>query len=215
MWRLERPQLARLARIPRRGSGEQGSSRARLLLPHVRSEGPRPPASPPVGATALAPLFAAVLSGASLQGGRGATHGVRHGERVWRARRVRLGTVSTQLDQLFGEPGIEVPEEGTTGSGRDLAAAVSLPARGGLPASIGVEPPAASTSAIIEQSIDVRGAVSSAGRAPGLHPGGRRFDPVTAHFRGVMCRAGTHGPVRSSGGAANRRRPRRRTPGGR
>src|SRR2546423_11873058 len=24
-------------------------------------------------------------------------------------------------------------------------------------------------------------AVSSAGRAPGLHPGGRRFDPVTAH----------------------------------
>src|SRR5438105_15224034 len=25
-------------------------------------------------------------------------------------------------------------------------------------------------------------AVSSAGRAPGLHPGGRRFDPVTAHW---------------------------------
>jgi hypothetical protein len=32
-------------------------------------------------------------------------------------------------------------------------------------------------------------AVSSAGRAPGLHPGGRQFDPVTAHiFR--SCRPG-------------------------
>ena len=30
-------------------------------------------------------------------------------------------------------------------------------------------------------SVSVPRAVSSAGRAPGLHPGGRRFDPVTAH----------------------------------
>ena len=34
-------------------------------------------------------------------------------------------------------------------------------------------------------------AVSSAGRAPGLHPGGRRFDPVTAHSISRARKSGT------------------------
>jgi hypothetical protein len=42
-------------------------------------------------------------------------------------------------------------------------------------------------------------AVSSAGRAPALHAGCRRFDPVTAHQPSPLCGCGLGKPVESEG----------------